>query len=290
MHRLSPFATTALLGLLTRVDPNHPWQEVCARPSDILEIIQVGRRVAHAVDRKWTNRDGMTQHRCYETKRFSPKKMAQIQKALLELHNQTVVIHRPAADGGRDDLCVHVLDMFGYRYRHDGHDVDLDNLPAGMRRVNVGSAERPVWRLRRCGAWADQEERASGILFRLNHELARELQKGKGTICYTLIAHKVFGVLREFSRQPAAMRLLLLVLRQTNRQFTRQLRNMLEDLGFQPDHPGRAVEQLRCSLERLRGLEVVDDFHIDLEGDRLTVTRNLDWHKGPRSGVSLGAA
>jgi hypothetical protein len=244
----------------------------------------VGRQVAHAVDREWKNRDGTTQRRRYKGKRFSPRKMEHIQMALLELHNQTVMVQRPAAaGGGRDDLCVHVLDMFGYRYRQAGRDIDFDNLPEGMCKINIGPAERPVWRLRRSGDEVDREERASGIIFRLNQELARELQNEKGTICSTIIAHKVFGVLREFSRQPAAMRLLLLVLRQTNEQFTRQLKNMLEELGFEPGHPARAVEQLRCTLDRLRSLEVVDYSCINLEEDRLVVVRNLDWHKGPKS-------
>jgi hypothetical protein len=270
LHHLSPFTITTLLGLLTLVPPNHPEREVFARPSDILEIIQVGRQVAHAVDREWENRDGKRRCQRYAAKRFNPKQMAQIQEALLDLHSRTVLVHRPAAAGvTRADLFVHVLDMFGYVYRKNGRDIDIHQLPEGVCRVNVGTDERPVWRLRRCGDDVDRDERAAGIVFRLNQELAGELQNAQGTIGFTLIAQRVFGV--------------LLVLRQTSPEFSRHLGKLLEDLGWEPDHPSRARDKLHQSLERLRGLEVVQDFHIEPEHDRLKVVRNLDWHKGPLS-------
>lgn len=74
LNRISAFSTTLLLGLTTLVNPKTPHEEVCARPSDLLEIIQVSKAVDHAVTRCWQTSAGIEQEKIYEAKRYSPRR------------------------------------------------------------------------------------------------------------------------------------------------------------------------------------------------------------------------
>jgi hypothetical protein len=174
LNGLPPFTMTTLLGLVSLVDPKHPEREVCARPADVLEVIGVGREVAHTVGRAWATRDGGRQVRRYQAKRHHPEQQRRIHKALLELHSCKVVVRGrgPAGDGQHAERVVHLLDAFGYTHEDSGRPVDVDDLPADRRKVNVGTRERPVWRVQRHTARGDEDVRPSGILFRLNTELA----------------------------------------------------------------------------------------------------------------------
>jgi hypothetical protein len=115
-------------------------------------------------------------------------------------------------------------------------------------------------------------------LFRLNTELADELTRAKGTIGFTLLARHTFKVFREFSHNPSAIRLIVLILRQTNAAFTRPLTKLLEDEGWDVEHRARAVGQLRQTLERLQALDMVQAFEIDLDHDQVRITRNPEWY------------
>jgi len=89
-----------------------------------------------------------------------------------------VVVRRRDGKGQRlDDRQVHLLDMFGYSYRSDGRELDLDDLPEDRQKVNVGTQDRPVYRIRRQTDDGDPYDHPSGIVFRLNTELAQELAK-----------------------------------------------------------------------------------------------------------------
>ena len=78
-------------------------------------------------------------------------------------------------------------------------------------------------------------------------------------------------------KNPAAIRLLVLVLRQTDDDFTRILGRLLDDLGWDVTHPSRAVTQLTQVLGRLRDLDIVTDFVLDRVADRVTITINRTW-------------
>jgi hypothetical protein len=280
LNRLPPFSTTVLLGLVGLVDPRHPAREVRARPSDILEMIEVGKRVAHAVDREWATAAGALRRRRYRARRYSPRQLEHVHEALLALHDQKVTIQRwdPRAGVKLEDRTVHLLDMFGYAYERGGRAGDVDDLPPDRVKVNVGTPERPVWRLRRQTVVGERDERPSGILFRLNAELARELAGVKGSIHFTLLARQVFGVLRLFCRDAGAIRLLLLVLRQTAAEFRRPLDGLLDDMGWAPGHPARALARLEKVLCKLRELAIVTAFEIDRERGQVLISRNVDWH------------
>jgi hypothetical protein len=280
LNELPAFSITTLLGLLTLVDQDHPDREVRAKPSDILEIIEVGKNVAHVVDRTWKNEGGKIVHKRYPGRRYNPRYLAQVHEALLRLYNQSVVIqrHDPKRKIKLDDRSVHILDMFGYSYEQNGQPLDIDTLPADKVRVNVGTSERPVWRIKRRTDEGDQDERPTEILFRLNAELAKEVLGDKNTIRFTVIARRVFGVLRTLHRDRGAIRLLLLILRQTAQEFTRQLNKAMEGLGWGHDHPGRSLEHLRDTLDRLQAMRIINEYEIMPEEDRLRVVRNSEWH------------
>jgi hypothetical protein len=90
----------------------------------------------------------------------------------------------------------------------------------------------------------------------------------------------VFGLLRAFCRDAVAIRLLLLVVRQTAPEFARRLGPLLDGLGLEAEHRGRSLWRLRDILDRLKELSVIRDYRLE-EGGRLTVERNVDWHREP---------
>jgi hypothetical protein len=281
LNRLTASQMVTLFGLVAHVSAKHPQKEVRIKVRDILEIIRVGKTVTDAVGRAWTTKDGVERRRRYPRRRYSPKYLEQVHDALLALYDQSVVIRK--RDGGPKpklkERIVHILDTFGYVYEIDGRAVDVDDLPPGRTKVNIGTGDRPVWRLRRRTPGGECYERPTGILYRINAELADELANHKGTIGFTVFAHRVFDLFREFAKTPATLRLLVLVLRQTDDDFTRVLRQLLDDLGWDVSHPARALAQLTQVLEQLRTLEVVTDFAIDPDADRVTVAVNRAWYQ-----------
>jgi hypothetical protein len=199
----------------------------------------------------------------------------------LALHGQTVEIYRQHRKGKvkGENRTVHLLDMFGYYYTRNGGPVDVHDPPKGVSRRNVGSEERPVWRLRRRKGDQEVDERPAGVLFRLNKELAEEIAASKNTIGFTLIARRVFAVLRRFHRDHAAIRLVLLPLRQRNQTFQRRLGRLLGDLGWDTAHPERALERLEASLAAMQEIGLIEGFAIDQRQGRLEVIRSDAWFR-----------
>jgi hypothetical protein len=283
LNQLTSFQMVTLFGLMAHVRPKQPQKEVRIKVRDILEIARVSKSVRHAVERTWTTRDGRQRRKHYQGFRYSPRHLEQVHDALLALHNQPVSIHYFDAASGKKvkDHIVHILDCFGYCYRVKGQHLDVDDLPPDRERVNVGSGERPVWRVLRRAAGGDRYERPTAVTFRLNRELAREIQRCKHTVGFTLFAHRVFDLFRAFMRSPAAIRLLVLTLRQTEAVFTRRLAQLLGDLGFDAGHPDRAFEHLEGVLARLRDKGIVSAFTIDRGADRVEVEVDRGWYCEP---------
>jgi hypothetical protein len=281
LNRLTAFQTTALLGLLTRVAPKRPHEEVRARVSELLEILEVCRRVAHAVEREWSTGDGQQRRKTYRSCRYSPKHFRMIHEALLALHSKTVVIRRADAkhQGQVTERVVHLLDAYGYVYERGGKELDLHDLPRGSTKVNVSSDDRPVWRIRQTTGDGERFERPAGILYRLNSELADELIHKQGTIGFTVMARKVFGLFKHYMKNPAAIRLILLILRQTGPEFLRRLDRLISDLGFDETHRRRAVEQLTGVLAGLKDARLVEAFEVSPEAEVLRVQVNRDWYQ-----------
>lgn len=281
LNRLSAFQMVTLLGLLTRVSPKLAKEEVRSTVSEISTIIEVSRQVAHAVDREWSTADGEVKHKRYQALRRSPKHLRMIHEALLVLHGKTLMLRRTDASNSRrvTERVVHLLDSFGYIYERDGKEIDLHDLPPGSDKINVGTPERPVWRVVQLNANGEHFDRPVGILFRLNTELANELNNERGTIGFTLMARKVFALFKKHMKMPAALRLIILILRQTGEDFMRRLRQVIDDLGFVADHPQRAMKQLDKVLTSLSEVRLVRGFVIDEEADVLRVELNREWYK-----------
>jgi hypothetical protein len=115
------------------------------------------------------------------------------------------------------------------------------------------------------------------VFFRLNVELAQEILRRKGTICFSIFSGAVFGLFRRFAKNPARIRLSILILRQTAPEFRRCLRAMAEDLGFDMTHWRRALADLEAALEELQDVGLVQGFAIDEPSDRITVEINREW-------------
>ncbi|MEI7684645.1 MAG: hypothetical protein WCL32_06435 [Planctomycetota bacterium] len=283
LNRLTSFQMVTLFGLMAHVSSKHPDKEVRLKVCEILEIIRISKCVTQAIERIWTDGDGRQHHGHYRVPRYSPRHMEKVHEALLALHNQSVAIHYFDPNSGLKikDHIVHLLDSFGYCYQADGRQLDVDDLPRDRSRVNVATDDRPVWKVRRRTAGGHQYERPTAVTFRLNRELAQEILGSKGTIRFTLFAHRVFDLFRDYVGSPAAIRLVVLTLRQIHSEFTRCLTPTLDDLGFDTSHLERGVKYLEEVLERLRGDEIVTGFAIDREADRITITLNRDWYRGP---------
>ena len=281
LNSLSAFQMVTLFGLLSKVSQKDPRREVRMTVSEILRIIEVGEIVDHAVTRGWETIKGEKRQRTYSGRRFSPAHMQRIQEALLVLHDKKVVIRRKHKRWtGVSNCIVHVLDSFGYVYERNGEALDFDDLPPGSEKVNVGTEDRPVFRVRKLAGEQKQFERPSGVLFRLNTELADELnKKGKGTIGYTLFARKVFGLLQKHMRKPAAIRLIILILRQTGQEFTRNFSTAIEGLGWATTHPGRAAAECEKTLSSLQAEGLVTSFELDRVSGKLRIEINREWYR-----------
>jgi hypothetical protein len=201
-----------------------------------------------------------------------------VHEALLVLHSKTVVVRRADAkhQGQVTERVVHLLDAYGYVYERGGKEVDLHDLPRGSTKINIGSDDRPVWRIRQTTEDGERFERPAGILYRLNTELADELIHKQGTIGFTVMARKVFGLFKRYRKNPAAIRLILLILRQTGPEFLRRLDRLVSDLGFDETNRRRAVEQLTGVLASLKDARLVKAFEVSQEAEVLRVQVNRD--------------
>jgi hypothetical protein len=282
LNRLTSFQMLTLFGLMAHVPLKHPDREVWIKVCDVLKILRVSRNVAHAVERCWTTSDGRERRKRYATRRYSPTHLRQVHEALLALYDQSVVLSSFDASGRTiKDRIVHILDSFGYSYAVKGRQLDLDDLPPDRGRVNLGTVDRPLWRVCRKTPDGERYDRPTAVAFRINKELAREILRCKGTIHFTLFAHRVFELFQAFVQSPAAIRLLVLVLRQTGSEFVRRLTLMLGDLGFDITHPHRAIEDLETVLDRLCHFNVVSGFWIDGDADRIRIAVNRTWYSEP---------
>lgn len=282
LNRLPALDMLVLLGLVRLVDQKAPEREVHTTPTEVLEILEVSRNVAHVVTRERSLDDGTTQEKTYTESRFSPAKRVRLDEALLSLFHRTVEVTRCNRKAHtREKRLVHVLDSFGYSYFDRGRAVDLDDVAPPRRKVNVGSEDRPVYRLVRQDAGGERRERAAGVFFRLNAELAAEIRNEKNTIGFTLLAGRVFQLLRRFHRRPLAIRLFLLVERQTGEVTTRSLSQVLTDVGGD-SHDRRAVlDELQRSLAEFRDLGVVKSYVVDVPEDLLRFEKDDLWRRDP---------
>jgi hypothetical protein len=286
LSHLTAVQMVTLFGMLTLVSAKRPMDEVRTTESELLNILEVSRRVGHVVDRQWETTSGVTKRKRYAARRRSPKHFQLIHQALLALHQTSVIIRRKDRRQWTDRV-VHVLDSFGYVYERGGKVLDLHNLPQGKEKINIGTDDRPVWRIVQ-NTDCERADRPSGILFRLNTELANEMKGERGTIGYTLIARKVFPLFKTYMKTPAAIRLIILILRQRKPVFSRLLRKTFDELGFDNTHPQRGVEHLTSVLTRLKMEGLINTFEIgDLEDGRLVIDVNRNWYQ---EDTSLGEA
>jgi hypothetical protein len=285
LNRLTAFQTVTLLGLMTLLHPKHPQREVRTTPTELLGIVEVSRTVAQTVDRQWITADGEEKSRTYASTRYSPNHVAKVNDALRTLFDKAVELKRHSSETGarQADRVVHVLDSFGYIYEREGRELDLHDLPPGVEKVNIGSNDRPVWRLCSRTDRGPRFERARWICFRLNSELARELGYQEGTIGFTLFARKVFGLFRKHVGSPTMIRLIILVLRQTDRSFSRNITQLVADLGFDASHAGRAAGDLEAALKQLEEEHLITSFQLLPTEDTVKVEINREWRRAERS-------
>jgi hypothetical protein len=273
-----------LLGLLAFVDPKRPGKEVRTTVAEILDVLEVSRSVAHAVDREWERKkDGKVQRERYASRRFNPSYRSQIDIALLDLFQQSVMVRRHGKKRGEtEDRTVHVLETFGYCYHLAGQELDVHALPKDYTRVNVASPDRPVFRLRHRQGETEVDARPVAVMFRFSRELAEELDNVKGTISFTLLARSIFALFRHYHRDAPRLRLLLLILRQRDPKFYRHIQRLIEDLGWDTTHPTRAVEMFRNALAELQVQEIISEYVIDTDHDAVEITPNRNWYQLPK--------
>jgi hypothetical protein len=281
LNRLTAFEMVTLIGLFTLVSPKSAELDVKATVGELLDIIEVSSTVAQVAERTWETADGQQRSRRYRASRKNPAYHRKINDALLSLFEKQIEVRTYEKSGGRHVLQfrnVHLLESFGYDYVVDGRQLDLDRLPPGYAAVNVDGLERRVRRVRRSDSSA-QMLRPRRVYYRFPRELTAELRGTKGTICSTIVARQIFGLFRTHMRSPATIRMILLVVRQTDEKLTRQLRPMMADIGLPVDHLDRAVNTLREITAALIDDGLIADVEVDVTGNRFRATVVRNWYR-----------
>lgn len=279
VNKLTACETVTTAGVISLIPTSDPTAEVRTSIAEILSILEVSKDVSQAVYREWRRKDGSTGRKTYKGRRCSPAATERVREALLRLFDQQVCIVKPATEKTpRTERLVHVLDSFGFAYEKSGQKVDLLSPPAGYEVVDVSTDGRRLRRLRRKGGPDGKFEKATGVVFRLNRELAIELSGAKGTIKFTLFSRKLFGLLRRYMKQPSAIRLIFLILRQVSAEFQRPLDSQLSALGWDMSHPTRSIGKCEKTLGELQELGIVESFKVDPVKDRLWVRQNKRWY------------
>jgi hypothetical protein len=281
LNRLSAREMTVLLGLFSLVNQNHPEHEVRTTVADVAEIIEVSRAIGQTIDREWNNKDGSSQSRSYSRNRRSPRCLQDIDAALRSLYERSVLVtRRGSGDDEFERVHGRILDSFGYVYAQGGRPLDIYDLPAGFEKIDVGGEKKSIYKVRRSDG--SGYLRPTAILFRIGAELIDEMNGEDGTIKFTLLARRMFSVLKSFSRNPPAIRVAILILRQTSGVLHRPLEKTMADLGWDLRHPKRAFPGLQAALEELRKAGLVASYHIDRQGDHLVAEKGTSWHRAKR--------
>jgi len=280
LNRMTAVETVTLMALLSFVASDTPGKEVRVKRADILAAMKLYKACSNTVTRRWEKNSGESRQEQYTNARNSPAQYKAVQDASAVLAGLKVIIKRK--EKGQKSKRLYEEPIFrelGYRYEIDGKALDVHRLPSGYERENVGTNERPLWVVYVQTPDGKRRLPCKHIYFKLNEKLADEVQGLKGSVKYTLFDRKVFALLRRLSKDPKALRLVILILRQTNESFTRVLSQLLKDLGYDMSHKKRSIQTLRDTLYQLAQIGVVKRFQIDQEADRLFIDHNKDWYQ-----------
>ena len=113
---LSSFLIVFLLGLMAKLDPNHPEHEVETTVAALLRIIEVGQIIEKSVKREWETQAGELKHNEYESTRFSPDHRRKIYESFLKLHDLKLLLRTTGDQRNRIKECnIHLLLHFRQR-------------------------------------------------------------------------------------------------------------------------------------------------------------------------------
>ncbi len=279
LNRLTAVEIVTLIALVSFVASDAPDKEVKVKLADILAAMELYKACSNTFTRHWEENTGESRRNRYWNVRYSPAQTKAVQDALPVLAGLEVIIKRKEKGQKQwSSSRVPIFREFGYRFERDGKSLDVHHLPPGYERENVGTTERPLWVVYVQTPDGKRRLPCKHIYFRLNDKLADEVQGRRGTLQSTLFDRQVFTLLRHISKDPKAIRLLILVLRQTGASFTRVLSSMLKDLGYDMSHKKRSIQILRDTLYRLVQVRVVNQFNISPETNRLFIDHNKDWY------------
>lgn len=280
LNRMTAVETVTLMALLSFVASDTPGKEVRVKRADVLAAVELYKACSNTFTRLWGKNTGETRRKRYRIARYSPAQTTAMQDALPVLAGlKVIIIRKEKGQKSRRLYEEPLFREFGYRYEIDGKALNVHILPSGYERENVGTTERPLWIVYIQTPNGRQRLPSKAIYFKLNEKLADEVQGLKGSVKYTLFDRKVFALFRSISKDPKALRLLILILRQTNESFTRVLSQLLKDLGYDMSHKNRSIQTLRDTLYQLAQIGVVKRFQIDQETDRLFIDHNKDWYQ-----------
>ncbi len=279
LNRLTSVETVTLMALVSFVASDTPGKEVNVKFAEILAAMELYKACSITFTRHWEKNTGESRRKRYSSVRYSPAQTKPVQNALLFLAGLEVIIKRKEKGQKQwSKFRVPIFREFGYHYEIDGEVLNVHHLPPGYARENIGSDNRPLWVVYIQTPAGRERLPSKSIYFRLNEKLADEMQGLKGSVKFTLFDRMVFALLRRLSRDPKAIRLLILILRQTDASFTRVLSLMLNDLGYDMSHKNRSIQILRDTLYQMVQVQVVNHFKIDPETDRLFIDHNKDWY------------
>ena len=273
MEPLGPFDLWLTLGCYYLIDPKKPAEPVFTSLTDVLSTLDFSRTLAQASSGYyWSS---------YATDDYDRVKEAFHRLRTVEF---PILSYWKIATRGKSrrsrklvESYTGILASYGYYYADDV--IPPDQLPESKRR-NVNQAlttrgEPGPSILQRIDA------KPEGVYFQMAKPVVMALIEGEQEHIGSTIFHKdVFLFRRQFSRNFAATKLLLRVIRQTSRRWPISLDKLVLQAGFSKDsrQPTRDREATLKSLELLRDSHVIEDFSHNPTTDQVVIFKTSRWH------------
>jgi len=274
---LPPFAEWVVYGLYALLDPNNPTAPIRTTPTELLEVLELARDVSAALGDKETyssdqyrlineSLDLLFTTELYQTgywKNYVPPGEGK---------------KKTKKDGQRYpfDFRGHILSSYVYIYPPEVTPTEF------LPEEEVENISRSKYSNRKILRRKDGR-RPIGIELQLDPRLVAGLTGQGQNIGATTIPFKIFEIRKAFPKNQTLKRLLLHVLRQTNKTTTNY---DLDGLAKRLELDTRRVSKTRSDLERsfeiLRSYGVIAHFEVNTEDTsgkvKYSFTKSPDWY------------
>jgi hypothetical protein len=272
MEPLGPFDLWLTLGCYYLIDPLHPTEPRAVSLTSVLSTLDFSQTLARASSG-------------YYWQSYATDDYERVKEAFHRLRTVEFPVWgywRIATGKSRlkarklVESYTGILSDYGYLY--PDHLTPPDQLPEASRR----NVNRALTAKNEPGPPIFQriDAKPEAIYFQMARPVVMALIEGEKNHIGTTIFHKdIFRFRRQFSRNFAATKLLLRVIRQTNERWVIGLDKLVKQAGFIDDRqPTRNREATLQSLALLQEAHVIKGFSHDPKTDRVVVAKADQWH------------